>query len=164
MPSWLLSLVPFLRRHLPTVLIIAASAGGTAYLLINHYEKAISDLRRKAAADALIAAESARKSEQNKANHLEKERAIYVDALAQTRAALDDARRQSDGLRDTIALERRRASQATSAATRNNAAAAAAWVVLDECRQEYAAMAAVADELNDRLRLGTGYARAVNAE
>jgi len=175
MLSWVFAALPYVRRILPMVLPAVLAAGVASYLLSKHYraqlsiiklehQTAIETSRRQAADVALAAAEQARQIEQVKIKALEKERESYVDALATARAALDDSRRQSGRLRDAIAAERRKAAALAVASGRDPASAATPWLVLEECRREYATLAADADELNNRLRLAIGYARAVIAE
>jgi len=175
MLSWVFAALPYVRRILPMVLPAVLAAGVASYLLIKHYRTQLSIVklehaatieasRRQAADAALAAAEQARQVEQVKIKALEKERESYVDALTTARAALDDARKQSDRLRNTIAAERRRAAALAVASGGNPASAATPWLVLEECHREYAALAANADELNNRLRLAIGYARAMIVE
>jgi len=158
MLSWAFAALPYVRRILPMVLPAVLAAGFASYLLIKHYRAQLSIVKLEHA----TAVEASRRQAADAA--LEKERESYVDALATARAALDDARRQSGRLRDAIAAKRRRAAALAVASGRDPASAATPWVVLEECRREYATLAADADELNNRLRLAIGYARAVTAE
>jgi len=175
MLKWLLVALPHVRRALPMVLAAVFAAGLASYLLIKHYRAQISIVKlehlatmeaaqRQASEEALAAAERARQVEQIKIKAMEKEREDYVDALATARAALDDSHRQSGRLRDVIATERRKAAALAIASGGNPASATTPWVVLQDCHREYAALAADADELNNRLRLAVGYARAISAE
>jgi len=172
------SLVPALRWLLPyaaVAAIAASSAWGVQGLL---YQARLAQLDAKlqrvsaraiedlweAEKNVRLALEAVRETEHRKATALEAERAAHLNAMAEAEAALADSRQHADSLRRTIAAERRRAAEAATAAGGNPAAAEAPWVVLEECRREYAEMGRDADELNEQARLAAGYARAVNAE
>lgn len=157
MPSWARVVLPLLA------LVIASSA--TAWLVQGwRYDARIERMLAEHAQAISEAQSRARAIEQQMHAQLEIERENHQRDLRETQAALAAARDQSERLRNTIAAERRRATEAARAAGADPRAAAAPWVVLEECRAEYAEVARAADELSARLRLAAGYARAVNAE
>lgn len=167
MLSWLITAAPWLQRALPVILLLALLVA-TFMITSRYYDSRhaaeIAQLHADADRQARAAVEKARRLEQIKNDTLEEERANHLAALEIMGIALAGSRDESERLRGTIATERRRAATLAAAAGRDRAAAEAPWVVLDECRREYAQMARDADWLNERARLGAGYARAVMAE
>lgn len=170
------------RRLLPGLAAALVSAAATAFILGKHYQArlavadrdsntTIAELREDLLQTKLdgetrlrVGIEHARAAEQVKIRTLEEERAKQLDAVRIMGLALADSRRESGRLRDTIATERQLAVELAAGTGRDPGAAQAPWLVLDECRQEYETVAGDADELTERARFGTGYARAVNAE
>lgn len=168
MVEWVSVAWTWIRRSssqaiLPAAAAIAALIGATMYHSSKH-DAALAELRADAAVAAQRAAEDARRAEQKKIQSLEEERANYLVALDIMGLALADSRDESERLHSAVTLERRRASQLAATAGGNSAAAETPWLVLDECRREYAQMAQYADQLTERARLAAGYARTVNAE
>lgn len=167
-------LVAAAKRLLPVVsYVVVASAAALvthkawqarAERIESQHIGAILSIRLAAEEKTRLAVEQARRAEHIKIQALEEERETHIKALEVMGDALLESRDQSSRLRDTIAAERRRATEVASTTGGDRSAAAAPWVVLDACRREYEQMAADADRLNERARLAAGYARAVNAE
>lgn len=168
------ALVAAARRLLPAisyVLVAGAAAFVThkawqarADLIKSQHREMILSMSLDAEERARMAVELARRTEHIKIKALEEERETHIKALEVMGNALLESRDESSRLRNTIAAERRRATDLAAATGGDTAAAAAPWLVLDACRREYAQLARSADELNERARLAAGYARAVNAE
>lgn len=171
-----------IRRLLPVLSVALVSSAATAFVVVKHYQARLAEaeldstttittLREKLLQTKLDGETSLRKgieharaAEQVKIRTLEKERATQLETVRIMGLALADSRRESERMRTTIATERQHAAELATAAGRDPGAAQAPWLVLDECRQEYGAVAEDADALTERARLGTGYARSVNAE
>lgn len=171
----LLSALRWLLPYAAVAAIAASSAWGVQGLRyqarlaqlnakLHSFSAKASETLLEAEKNVRFALEAVRETEHRKITALEAERAAHLTAMAEAEAALADSRQHADGLRRTIAAERRRAAEIATAAGGNPAAAEAPWVVLEECRREYAEMGRDADELNEQARFAAGYARAVNAE
>lgn len=157
---------------IPLVLSISLSALSFASAWVAQgwrYQAKLSDVRAESLQALAELERGAREVESKfrqlehlRQTELEKERENYLRAQQETALALDNARTESDRLRNIIAAERRKARAAAATTAGTVAASEAPWVVLEQCRREYEGLAKDADELTDRLRLAAGYARVVS--
>ncbi|ANN76812.1 hypothetical protein [Bordetella flabilis] len=147
---------------------IAAAAGlalalaavfGVKWYGHTQYAAGHAQAQLEAQAAAAELAEKYRAQEQAWAQQMEAERA--QDAIDRQKAAADLAgqRLVADSLRGQLAAGARRAAAEARAAGRDVATAQAPWLVLEECRREYDALAADAESINDDFRAVQGWGR-----
>lgn len=120
------------------------------------------------AAQAAHKLELARLNEQARAKEIKLQadmEKVRHDAYEQKQisdAAIASAHSSADRLRRTITDQKRQLATAQATA-RAHASATACWVVLDESVREYEAVARDADGLVERIRIGQGWARAIES-
>lgn len=143
--------------------VVLAAVLGIRWYGHSQYTAGRAQAELEAQAVAAKLSEQYRAQERAWSKQMEAERA--QDTLDRQKAAaeLDGQRRVADGLRAQLAAGTRHAAAAARAAGADVAAAQAPWLVLEECRREYDALAADAESLNDDFRTVQGWGRVIHA-
>ncbi|HYE38855.1 MAG TPA: hypothetical protein VEB23_02920 [Ramlibacter sp.] len=125
----------------PRVLITLALVALLAFSHLTAYRKGKQDVRNEWAAAVAQANADARKLEQQRQRRADEAGRIAAASSQRDRAAVDRARAERDGMRDTLDAIERASRESHDAATRHLAALRA---VLDQCTAEYLRMAEAA--------------------
>lgn len=144
--------------------IVATVAFGLMVWLygVEQHSKGYKQRDTEAQIEAAALIEQARQKEQAMVLDLEE---AYYDAYEQKKladATIASLTADTASLRSVINSQSKRLSL-TGSTTGTDAVSAAAWVALDECVREYAAVAGVADGYVEDLRKGQGWARVVSS-